>query len=308
MIKSQKSSTIDVLKQRLDSNDIANYSGYTFADVTTIRCGGAIPLYICPNSDLQLMYSIRQCIRLGIQYYLLGKGSKVLACDSHGCTVVITTRNINSVQLCDDRVYCSAGHNTVVLAQLLARHNLSGGEYLYCLPATIGGAVYMNAGCYGQQTADIVSRVLCYDAVADRVYTISNNSCHFSKRHSVFFDNNLTILGVELQLCHDNSNTIVDKMKGMLGAKLDKQPLSSCSCGSAFFTQDNELPASLLIDRAGLKGYTIGGATVSTKHAGFVINSNNATSTDVLQLLQYIEQTIEEQYNINLCREIIVLN
>ncbi|MCM1042884.1 MAG: UDP-N-acetylmuramate dehydrogenase [Corallococcus sp.] len=279
------------------------YRDKTFASLTTAGCGGKINLCVFPQSVRQLVRCVKLAQKYDVPYFVLGKGSNTLASDGEYDGLVICTRKMTRVKVKGNRVYCDCGVNTVALAKVLCREGLSGGEYLYCLPATVGGAVTMNAGCFSMQTSDIVVSVKYFHD--GKVRTSYADKCKFGYRTSIFKQLDYCVLSAELVLKKSDPITVENKCKQCFEKKSAAQPLKERSMGCVFYL--NEDSASKLIDRAGLKGKRIGGAEVSVKHAGFIICVDNCTSKDVYLLMQHIAKTVKEKYSKTLIREVTLV-
>ena len=195
--------------------------------------------------------------------------------------------------------------STVTLGSELKRRGLAGGEFLACLPATVGGAVVTNAGCYGQQIKDIVRGVKVL--YCGRIRRLSAKKCKFGKRKSVFsLNDGYTILNVNMKFNRSDPNAVSQLIDDMRAKKAATQPLNYRSAGSALY--HDKVAVSKLLDKAGLKGYTVGGAQVSTKHAGFVINIDKATSKDLYLIIRHMQQTLRERFGIDAKIEIRLIN
>lgn len=291
MKKNESCSNIDKVNIYCKKHRIECNLDASFTKLTTIGCGGKIALCVIPNSPKKLLKIVKYIESIECKYVIIGKGSNVLADDSFYDGVVILTRKLNRIKRKKNTVICQCGTNTVVLANQLAMYNLSGGEFLYCLPATIGGAVVSNAGCFGQEMSQIVKSVLVL--YKGKKLRISAQNCEFSYRSSIFREKNCCILEVVLSLTLDKTTSILCKMQSNLETKRKKQPLKAKTMGCVFYNSDKT--ASLLIDNAKLKGVSVGGAKVSKKHCGFIENYNNATSDDVVNLINIIKNTVEKR-------------
>jgi UDP-N-acetylmuramate dehydrogenase len=193
----------------------------------------------------------------------------------------------------------------VELAYKTAKMGLSGMENLSGIPGTIGGAVRMNAGAYGSEIRDII---VSSEYLNSRVYSIDNHSHNFAYRTSVFCGKkNAIILSSTIKLYKKDSNEILNIIKENLDKRKSAQPLEFPNCGSVFKRINNRLSVSKLIDEVGLKGYKVGGAEVSTKHAGFIVNKEGATAKDVLEIIQHIKKVILEKYDIVLEPEVEII-
>ena len=276
-----------------------------FSRLTTLGCGGKIKITIYPDSVRKLVKAVRLLNRLKVEYCLLGKGSNVLASDCDFDGVAIVTTKMNAFRIVGKRVCAQAGVSTVTLGGELKKRGLGGGEFLACLPATIGGAVVTNAGCYGQQMQGVVTsvKVLCNG----KKRTWGEKKCHFGKRKSVFScKNDVVILSVNMKFTHSSASEVGALIEQMRAKKAATQPLNFRSAGSVLY--HDKAPVSRLLDEAGLKGYTVGGAQVSTKHAGFVINIDKATSKDIYLVVRHMQQTLRKRFGIDAKMEIRLIN
>ena len=192
-----------------------------------------------------------------------------------------------------------------MLAGMLQKEGLSGFEFASGIPGCIGGAIRMNAGAYGSEFKDIVEEIR-YITKNGKIETIQNSEANFSYRHSKFCETEDIILSAKLKLEKASPDEIMKKMQENLEHRMEKQPLNFPSAGSTFKRGDDFITAKL-IDEAGLKGYKIGGAEVSEKHAGFIVNTSNATAKDVIELIEYVKKIIKEKYNINIELELEII-
>ncbi len=291
---------------RLCSIGVDVHCHYPLYKLCHMRLGGVVDMLAMPSSPQQLIDTMMIVLQHNAPYYILGQCSKVLVPDIVPHGIVVCTRGVAgmSIDTANNSAYVNCGCHTLLVARSLAQHGLSGGEFLYCLPSTIGGAVYMNAGCYNQCMADIVSSVLCMDTNSGQLLTIDANQCMWGKRKSLFTNGGLLIIGVNLLLTKCDKGCIIDSMKCHMATKVASQPLTMPSLGSSHYTLVGT-PASALIDTAGLRGYSIGGAHISHKHAGFVINSGSATSYEVMQLLDYTHSVVLDKFGVDMHQEII---
>jgi UDP-N-acetylmuramate dehydrogenase len=205
----------------------------------------------------------------------------------------------------DDGVYASAGVSFTKLALDMSKIGLSGLEFAYGIPGTVGGAVYMNAGAYGGEAKDVIDYVRAADKNGN-IVTLTAEECEFSYRKSAFHNNGLVILGAHFRLRKADAEKCVSDAKEFMQRRIDKQPLEYPSCGSTFKRPEGYF-AGALIEEAGLKGFEMNGAAVSEKHAGFVINKNGATTQDVLSLMRYVRERVRENSGVTLEEEIKLL-
>ena len=276
----------------------------TFSKLTTLGCGGTIAVTAYPDTVRKLIKTIRLLTKLQVKYYLLGKGSNVLASDAHYDGVVIVTTKMSIISAHGVNFCAFAGTSTHKIYMETERRGLSGGEFLSCLPATIGGATVCNAGCYGQQMTDIVRSVT---VLRDgRVRRLSAKRCQFGKRSSIFKnDSRYVVLAVRMKFTPSTAEAVRSESLEMRRRKADTQPLNFRSAGCALYHEGTSV--SRLTDIAGLKGFTIGGAQVSTKHAGFILNVDKANSKDIYLTIQHVQRTLWERFGVQAKREICLV-
>ncbi len=279
---------------------------------STFKIGGPARVAYFPKSRGELTELLSALSGAGERYAIVGNGSNLLFDDKGFDGAVIFTKNMAECiyEYRSDCVIASAeaGKKITELAfEAGKKHALSGLEFAYGIPASVGGAVYMNAGAYGGQMADIVLDVDVYDTESGEIYTVNNADAKFDYRHSIFEENkSLVVLSCRLKLTVADPAEIANKMDTNMQLRRDKQPLEFPSAGSTFKRPAGYFAAKL-IDDVGLKGYTVGGAQVSSKHAGFVINTGGATSADVLAIMSDISRIVKEKFGVELSPEVIYL-
>ena len=276
-----------------------------FSELTTLGCGGKIVITIYPDSCRKLVRCVRLLDKLKVTYCLLGKGSNVLASDDDYDGVVVVTAKLKKFRIAGKYAYADCGVSTVTLANALRHRGLAGGEFLACLPASIGGAVVSNAGCYGQEMKYIVSGVKAL--YCGKIRHFNARKCAFGKRTSIFAKTDgMVVLSVKLKLRRSDCQAVGALINEMRMKKSATQPLNFRSAGSALY--HDKVAVSRLLDEAGLKGYTVGGAQVSTKHAGFVINIDKATGKDIYLIIRHMRHTLRRRYGIDAKTEIRLIN
>ncbi len=277
----------------------------TFRQLTTLGAGGTIYLTVFPDSVKQLIFVARYLRRKKVPHCFLGHGSNVLASDKPYNGVVVVTTRVKNICVDGNTVTADCGVSTSKLCSELVQNGLSGGEFFGCLPATVGGAVVCNAGCFEQCAADVVQSVTVLRK--GRLKTFTNAQCNFSKRQSVFKNNgDYVVLQITMKFVKSQPQQISALLAKMRADKAATQPLGVRSAGCVLYS-DNA-PVSKLIDQAGLKGYTVGGAQVSEKHAGFVINVDKATSSDIYLLIEHLQKTLLQKYGVVAERELCLIN
>lgn len=232
---------------------------------------------------------------------ILGYGSNVLISDSGVSNPVIINR-LHGIKAISGGIYADSGVPLAKLCKVCLDLGLSGLEWAYGIPGSVGGAVYMNAGAFGGAMADVVSYTDIYNGSYCRIPYVAHS---FSYRHSRFMDEKCFILGSAFRLTKDSKQNIFDSMAAVIKKRRTTQPTGK-SAGSVFVSA-NGIPAAFYIDKLGLKGLTVGGATVSSKHANFIINNGNATAKDVKTLIEKIEDEVFRAFNIRLKTEIRVI-
>ena len=280
----------------------------SMANHTTFKIGGNAPLYIEVNKPSQLSQIVKLCKEENVEYFILGNGSNLLVSDKGVDYVVICLKgDFKNISLLDNNtLYCGAGASLASLCREAEKNGLSGLEFAWGIPGTVGGAAYMNAGAYGGEMKDVVYSVHHIDKEGN-LGTIKSSDLNFSYRHSIYKENGYIIIGITVKLKLDNKNEIRNKMDDFMDRRKSKQPLEYPSAGSVFKRPEGNY-AGTLIEQCGLKGKTIGGAQVSEKHAGFIINIGGATCNDVQQLIEHIQSTVKDKTGYILEREIIFLN
>lgn len=276
--------------------------------LTTFKIGGNAALLIEVDTRKQLSTLIKYMNENEIDYIILGKGSNVLVNDNGLDKVIIKLKGeFCEVSMLDDTtLYCGAGLSLAGLCKEAESRSLSGLEFAWGIPGSVGGAAFMNAGAYGGEMKDVIYSVTHIDNEG-KLGSIKSNDLKLGYRHSVYKENGFTIIGVTLKLKLDSKNSIRDRMDDYMGRRKDKQPLEFPSAGSVFRRPEGNY-AGALIQQCGLKGKSVGGAQVSPKHAGFIVNTGNATADDVKNLIALIQKTVKEETGYDLQREIIFLD
>ncbi len=273
--------------------DITNKIKYneSMAQHTTFRTGGKAQMYIEPDTEEDLAVAIEYCKHDNIDYFLLGNGSNVLVSDEGFRGAVISLKSLRSMlRIEGDALYASVGYMLKEIAIYAAEHSLSGLEFASGIPGTLGGAIYMNAGAYGREMKDVVYQVRIMENNSD-IHMLNAADMDFSYRHSNVSEKHRVVLGASFHLSKDDKTNIYNYMKELNRRRQEKQPLGYPSAGSTFKRPENNF-AGKLIDEAGLRGYKIGGAMVSEKHCGFIVNYNNATAGDVYRLITAVSDRV----------------
>lgn len=264
---------------------------------TSFKVGGNADIFIKIATIDELKYILQYTKKNNIPLTVIGNGSNILVKDSgiRGITICLDFTKIE-IQEKEDKVFIEvgAGVKLAMLAVILQKKGIAGFEFASGIPGTIGGAIRMNAGAYGKEMKEIVKLVTYIDEEGN-IKTEENEFMDFSYRHSRFKEKQEIIIGCTLQLEKENPDKIKEKMDEYKKLRIEKQPIDMPSAGSTFKRGTNFISAQL-IDEAGLKGYSIGGAQVSLKHAGFIVNTGNATAEDILNLIDYVIKVVYEKF------------
>lgn len=271
---------------------------------TSFKTGGNADIFIKSYSVEEIKSILKISKENSIPLFVLGNGTNLLVKDE-GYRGIILQVKLENIDIEDTKVIVGAGVKNAILSRKLVDNSLTGFEFASGIPGTIGGAIKMNAGAYGSEMKDIVKEVTYLDFDGN-FHTIPNAECKFDYRHSRFFDEKAIILEVKLNLEKGNKEDIQDKITELAKQRKEKQPLEYPNAGSTFKRGEGYITAKL-IDECGLKGYTIGGAQVSEKHAGFIINKENATSKDILNLIEHVKKTVKEKAGEDIKLEIEII-
>lgn len=270
---------------------------------TTFKIGGEADIFIIPASPASLIYAVKKCNELEIPYFILGNGSNLLVSDGGIEGAVISFSGINGISYDGEKITCGAGAMLSSVCLKALSLSLTGLEFAYGIPGTAGGALYMNAGAYGGQMADIIESAECLTASGE-IKTLKKEDMRLGYRSSVFKKGGLIIISLTLALKKGDKAEIKAEMDELLNRRKQKQPLEYPSAGSTFKRPEGYF-AGALIEKNGLKGLTVGGAQVSEKHAGFVINRGGATAADVKALIGKIQKKVFENDGVMLEPEVI---
>lgn len=275
---------------------------------TTTKVGGNAACFCEPSTIEQIVEIVKFAKENNLKYYIIGNGSNLLVLDSGIDGLVIRIGDkFSSVNVNGNEIFAYAGASLANVARKAMENSLTGLEFACGIPGAIGGAVRMNAGAYGSEMKNVISSVTYLDENLD-VKKVDNTSLCFSYRHSIFVEKKeYIVLGATFALENGNKEEIKAKMDELMLARKTKQPVEYPSFGSVFKRPGEGLYVGKMIEECGLKGYSIGGAEVSTKHAGFIINTGNATCKDVLDLIEYIKEKVYEKFNVKLQEEVVIL-
>lgn len=261
----------------------------------SFKIGGNCRMLISVNSVKCIQDITRFCRDEKIKYAVIGKGSNILVPDSgFDGIILLFGKDFSDIKVTgENTIFCQSGASLKSLCCTALENSLSGSEFAYGIPGTVGGAVFMNAGAYGGEMKDIITSAEYIDSSGE-LKTIQAADMELSYRHSFFSDRNCIITGASFRLASGNYNDIKNRMNELISKRREKQPLEYPSAGSTFKRPEGAYAAAL-IEQCGLKGMSIGDAEVSTKHSGFIINKGNATFNDVMQLIETVQKTVKEK-------------
>lgn len=293
-------------KSKLNKENL--YYDEPMAKHTSFKIGGPADVFIKVDNIEELKEILDLSKKNQIPLTIIGNGSNLLVTDKgiRGITAKLNLKDIdieneNNKQI----IKVDAGVPVGLLAQKLLKEEITGFEELSGIPGTIGGAVIMNAGAHGKELKDILKKVTAMDYNGN-IHEFTNEECQFSYRNSRFKKEKYIILQATLELEKGNHEEIKEKMDEYMQFRKEKQPIEYPNAGSTFKRGEDFVTAKL-IDEAGLKGYKIGGAQVSEKHAGFIVNVDNATAKEVIELTDYIKEQIEEKFGKKINLEIQII-
>ena len=292
----------------LDSLGIEFAENEPLSKHSTFRIGGKADVAVYPKSKEELRSVIRLCIDKGIKYAVIGNGSNLLFSDNGYRGAVIFTKKLvgSSIEEKDGYALISAhcGDSLGGISRKAYLEGYSGLEFCFGIPASVGGAVYMNAGAFGSEISCVLVSAQLYDAKADQFRELSAGELDLSYRHSRFMNDDMLIcVGATFKVYKGNGEEIKARMDEYKAKRMSSQPYDMASAGS-YFKRPEGYYAAKLIDDAGLKGLRVGDAEVSKKHAGFIVNLGEATAEDVLRLAELVKNTIYEKYGVTLESEV----
>lgn len=272
---------------------------------TYTKTGGPADFLAFPTSKEEVQSLINFCQKNNLEWICLGNASNLIVRDGGIKDVVIMLTKMNHVTVQETTIIAESGAKLIDVTYDALKHDLTGLEFACGIPGSIGGATYMNAGAYGGELADVFysADVILADGA---IKTFYKEDMAFSYRHSVIQELKGIVLSVTFHLEHGEHLLIKEKMNELTYLRESKQPLEYPSCGSVFKRPEGHFTGKLIQD-AGLQGHIIGGAQISTKHAGFIVNINEATATDYVALIQHIQQVILEQFDVVLEPEVRII-
>lgn len=273
---------------------------------TTFKIGGPARLAVFPKNENEISDVIKKCKEENVRYMVVGNGSNLLVADEGiDAVVILLGKEFGEVKLIDDTtIFAEAGAPLMKVCRFALENGLSGLEFAYGIPGSCGGGAFMNAGAYGGELGDVMFRCDHIDKDGNKG-SLQGDDLKLAYRHSAYYENGCVITGAYFKMQKADKEEIKAKMNDYMSRRRDKQPLEYPSAGSTFKRPEGNF-AGALIEQCGLKGTSVGGAEISTKHAGFVINKGGATCKDVLDLCKKVADTVKAEKGIDLEMEVRV--
>ena len=270
---------------------------------TTFRIGGPADFYLCPHSTKEVQQTVQICKEENLPYFILGNGSNLLVSDKgYRGAIIRLWKNFSDISVKDCCITAKAGALLSKVAAEALEEGLTGMEFASGIPGTIGGAVFMNAGAYGGEMKDIIKEVKVLDDQGE-IRVLSNEEMKLGYRTSIVKEKGYTVLSAVLQLKKGEVSVIRETMEDLKNRRTSKQPLDMPSAGSTFKRPEGYFAGKLIMD-SGLRGFSVGGAQVSEKHCGFVVNKGGATAEDVTALIREVQRRVKEKFGIELETEV----
>ena len=294
------------LEEICRANGIPCESDKPLAPLTTMKIGGACDRLVTVTDEKELLTAVDSCRSEGIPYFILGRGSNLLVSSKgyRGCVINLAPGE-SPVFINGNEVTAWAGASLQRVCVLARDNSLAGLEFAYGIPGSVGGALFMNAGAYGGEMKDVVTSCR-YIGADGGIHEMQAADMQLAYRSSIFSNGNYVITSVTMELRSGDKAEITARMDELMQRRRDKQPLNYPSCGSTFKRPEGYFAAAL-IEECGLKGFSIGGAQVSDKHSGFVINRDNATFEDVMALVSEVRRVVLEKKGVELECEMLIL-
>ncbi len=276
---------------------------------TSFKIGGNADIAVFPASENELLLTVAALRDADVRFMFVGNGTNLLFSDAGYRGAVIITKKMRKISVDGNILSVLCGDSFTEAAVAAKEAALTGLEFAYGIPGSCGGAVCMNAGAYGGDVSSVLLDMRVLDTTNGKIFTLTNNEAAFSYRHSIIKDfPHYAVIGARFALEYGSREEIDSRMQELMERRRDKQPLEYPSAGSVFKRPAPEMYVGKMIDELGLRGYTVGGAQISNKHAGFIINVGGATAADVLSLVEYIKKAVLDAYSVELECEICAVS
>ncbi|WP_294399073.1 UDP-N-acetylmuramate dehydrogenase [uncultured Clostridium sp.] len=294
---------VGLFNEFYDINDIK--IDEKLSEYVNFKVGGPADILLIPNSKEQVIKSIKICKENNIPFYLIGNGSNILVRDGGFRGVVLSLKNVKNIYVDGEKIEAECGVMLKEVSDKAIENSLTGFEFACGIPGTIGGAVFMNAGAYDGEISKVIESAEVIDENCN-IIRLSREELDFGYRSSLVMKKGYTVLSAVFKLEKGQVKTIKELIEDLTNKRESKQPLEYPSAGSTFKRPAGYFAGKLIQD-AGLKGYSIGGAAVSEKHSGFVINKGNATAKDITDLIKHIQDEVKKQFGVDLHPEVRII-
>ena len=294
---------VGLFNEFYDINDII--IDEKLSEYVNFKVGGPADILLIPNSKEQVIKSIKICKENNIPFYLIGNGSNILVRDGGFRGVVLSLKNVKNIYVDGEKIEAECGVMLKEVSDKAIENSLTGFEFACGIPGTIGGAVFMNAGAYDGEISKVIESAEVIDENCN-IIRLSREELDFGYRSSLVMKKGYTVLSAVFKLEKGQVKTIKELIEDLTNKRESKQPLEYPSAGSTFKRPTGYFAGKLIQD-AGLKGYSIGGAAVSEKHSGFVINKGNATAKDITDLIKHIQDEVKKQFGVDLHPEVRII-
>ncbi|MCH3965884.1 MAG: UDP-N-acetylmuramate dehydrogenase [Clostridium sp.] len=291
------------LKNILDVEDIK--IDEPMKDHTSFKVGGPADILITPKNPDEVLNALKMCKDKNIPYYIMGNGSNLLVRDGGVRGVVIKLTKLDSIEVQDEKLIVGSGASLKDVSQAALDNNLTGFEFACGIPGSVGGAVTMNAGAYNGEISNIIDNVIVIDNYI-KIRNLDLKQLELAYRMSSILKYGYTVLKVVFKLENGEHDKIQERIESLNRRRREKQPLEYPSAGSTFKRPEGYFAAKLIEDSE-LKGKSVGGAQVSEKHSGFIINKGNATSKDILDLIKIVQKTVKKKFDVDLYTEVRII-
>ena len=294
---------VGLFNEFYDINDIK--IDEKLSEYVNFKVGGPADILLIPNSKEQVIKSIKICKENNIPFYLIGNGSNILVRDGGFRGVVLSLKNVKNIYVDGEKIEAECGVMLKEVSDKAIENSLTGFEFACGIPGTIGGAVFMNAGAYDGEISKVIESAEVIDENCN-IIRLSREELDFGYRSSLVMKKGYTVLSAVFKLEKGQVKTIKELIEDLTNKRESKQPLEYPSAGSTFKRPTGYFAGKLIQD-AGLKGYSIGGAAVSEKHSGFVINKGNATAKDITDWIKHIQDEVKKQFGVDLHPEVRII-
>jgi UDP-N-acetylmuramate dehydrogenase len=291
------------LSNILPANDIIMNA--PMRDYTSFKVGGPVDLLVVPKTYNEVRDVILLCKNKGITYYIIGNGSNLLVKDGGIRGIIIKLSNLNEIRVEGEKLIVQSGAPLITASREALKHSLTGLEFACGIPGSIGGAVAMNAGAYNGEISQVIESAVIIDNDGN-IRTLNKEELELGYRASSILKYGYTVLEVTFSLKRGDYDKINERINELTRRRTEKQPLEYPSAGSTFKRPEGSF-APKLIEETGLKGLSIGGAEVSMKHSGFIINKGDATAKDIIELIKLVQFKVKEKFNVELNTEVIII-